>query len=169
MRISLRYEQRQLTIEVQREAGRYRISLDGADHVVEAERLGDATMALVIDGRRYRAAVIHEARDRLVAIAGEVYRFASDGTAAAHSVATVASPEITAPMPGKILQVLVQPGAHVEPGDGLLILEAMKMENRLLAEAAATVAEVRVAAGDMVDGGQVLIVLSYSPDAPGSA
>jgi len=64
-------------------------------------------------------------------------------------------------MPGKVLEVLVQPGDRVEIGDGLLILEAMKMENRLIAEAAATVAEVKVAAGDMVEGGRVLVVLTY--------
>ncbi|MCX6097574.1 MAG: acetyl-CoA carboxylase biotin carboxyl carrier protein subunit [Caldiserica bacterium] len=46
-------------------------------------------------------------------------------------------------------------------GDGLVILEAMKMENRLVAEAARSVAEVCISSGDMVDGSQVLIVLAY--------
>ena len=58
----------------------------------------------------------------------------------------------------------MQPGDHVAAGDTLLILEAMKMETRLTAEAAASVAEVRVAAGDMVDGGQVLVVLTYDAE-----
>jgi len=71
-------------------------------------------------------------------------------------------PEVTAPMPGRVLEVLVQPGAHVAAGDGLVIMEAMKMENGLVAEAAGTVGEVQVAVGDMVDAGQVLIVLSYA-------
>jgi biotin carboxyl carrier protein len=64
-------------------------------------------------------------------------------------------------MPGKVLEVLVRSGERVEAGDGLLLLEAMKMESRLTAEGAGTVAEVRVAAGDMVIGGQVLILLRY--------
>jgi len=117
---------------------------------------------LVIDGRRYRIDLARQGRDRLIGVAGEVYTFHSEtGAPSTHSVAMVAAPEVTAPMPGKVLQVLVQPGDHVDAGDGLLILEAMKMENRLIAEAAATVAEVRVAVGNMVDGGQVLVVLRY--------
>ena len=84
----------------------------------------------------------------------------------ARHVAALAPPEIVAPMPGKVVQVLVKPGDQVESGDGLLILEAMKMENRLVAEAVATVAEVRVSEGDMVEGGQVLIVLRYREESP---
>jgi biotin carboxyl carrier protein len=60
-----------------------------------------------------------------------------------------------------VTQVLVQTGQRVEAGEGLLILEAMKMENRIVAEAAGTVEEIRIAAGDMVDGGQVLAVMQY--------
>ncbi|MBI4518665.1 MAG: acetyl-CoA carboxylase biotin carboxyl carrier protein subunit [Deltaproteobacteria bacterium] len=81
-----------------------------------------------------------------------------------HTAATLAAPQVLAPMPGKVLEVLVQPGDHVEQGDGLLILEAMKMENRLVAEAPGTVVEVRTVAGSMVEGGQVLLVLAYDED-----
>jgi len=70
-------------------------------------------------------------------------------------------------MPGKILQVLVQPEDRVSTSDPLLILEAMKMETRLVAEAAGTVREVRVSPGDMVNGGQTLLVLDYD-QAPAS-
>jgi biotin carboxyl carrier protein len=111
--------------------------------------------------------LVCNAQSRLVAVAGETYTFVPDtGMPAAPSVAMVASPEVTAPMPGKILQVLVQPGDRVEAGDGLLILEAMKMENRLVAETTGTVRDVRVAVGDMVDGGQILVVVTYDEASP---
>ncbi|MBN8614025.1 MAG: ATP-grasp domain-containing protein [Deltaproteobacteria bacterium] len=64
-----------------------------------------------------------------------------------------------APMPGKILRVLVAVGDQVETGATLLLMEAMKMEHAIKASHAGKVAEVRVAAGDQVDGGQLLIVL----------
>jgi biotin carboxyl carrier protein len=64
-----------------------------------------------------------------------------------------------APMPGKILRVLVAPGDQVETGATLLLMEAMKMEHAIKASHAGKVAEVRVAAGDQVDGGQLLVVL----------
>lgn len=72
-----------------------------------------------------------------------------------------------APMPGKVVAVLVEAGAEVAKGAGLVILEAMKMEQTLVAERAGRVGEVRVAAGDVVDAGAILIVLA-APEADGS-
>ncbi len=161
MRIGLRHKQQHLAIDLHPEGGRYRVVVAGAEHIVEASYTGEATLMLAIDGQQYRVDLTRNGRERLVAIRGETYTFTPDTAATAHSMATVAAPEIVAPMPGKVLQVLVQPGDHVEAGNGLLILEAMKMESRLVAEAAATVADVRIAEGSMVDGGQVLVVLEY--------
>jgi pyruvate carboxylase subunit B len=64
-------------------------------------------------------------------------------------------------MPGKILSVLVEEGQEVASGDGLLILEAMKMENRIVAEAPAVVRRVHVSDGQMVEGGALLIELEF--------
>ncbi len=66
---------------------------------------------------------------------------------------------ITAPMPGKIIKVLVEPGDKVEPGQVLVILEAMKMENELSAISKGTVKTVSVHSGDSVQGGQTLVTL----------
>ena len=66
---------------------------------------------------------------------------------------------ISAPMQGTIVKVLVTQGDAVEPGQSLLVLEAMKMENHINAEQGGTVKEVRVAAGDTVGTGDVLIVI----------
>jgi methylmalonyl-CoA carboxyltransferase small subunit len=161
MHIVLRHKQQHLAVDLQFDGGTYRASVDGTEYIVVVEQCGEATLSLAIDGRRYRVDLAREDRNRLVAVEGEVYTFAPESDGAAHSVANVAQPEIVAPMPGKVLQVAVQVGEHVAAGDTLLILEAMKMETRLTAETAASVVEVRVAAGDMVDGGQVLVVLSY--------
>jgi acetyl-CoA/propionyl-CoA carboxylase, biotin carboxylase, biotin carboxyl carrier protein len=66
---------------------------------------------------------------------------------------------VSAPMQGTIVKVLVQAGDAVEPGQALLVLEAMKMENHINAEAGGTVKEVRVAAGDNVGTGDILVVI----------
>jgi biotin carboxyl carrier protein len=161
MRVPLRHKDQSLVVELRPEGDRLRVLVDDQSYTVEAHSEDDHTLLLVVDGQRHRVSVTRSGRDRLVSVAGESYRFAPESSVAARDVATLVQPEIVAPMPGKVLQVLVQAGDHVESGAGLLILEAMKMENRLLAEASATVAEVRVADGDMVEGGQVLIVLSY--------
>ena len=165
MRVGLRYGQHHLTVDLQFDETTCRATIDGVEHVVEVQQFDGSTLSLVIEGRQHRVDLARRGRERLVAVAGEVYAFAPEsGGGSAHAVANVAAPEIVAPMPGKVLQVAVQPGDHVAAGDTLLILEAMKMETRLIAEAAASVVEVRIAAGDMVDGGQVLVVLAYDAE-----
>jgi acetyl-CoA/propionyl-CoA carboxylase, biotin carboxylase, biotin carboxyl carrier protein len=63
------------------------------------------------------------------------------------------------PMQGTIVRVLVSVGDAVDVGDGICVLEAMKMENAINAEKAGTVAEVRVTAGDSVGSGDVVAVI----------
>ena len=162
MRVQLKQHQHHLTIELNDDGGRYRAAIDGAEHLVEVHRLDESNVVLVVDGRRYRIAIARNGEERLIAVDGEVYHFTPEsGASSGHVVAALAPPEIVAPMPGKVLQVLVKVGDQVALGDGLLILEAMKMENRIVAEAAGRVTEVRVADGDTVRGGQVLLVLTY--------
>ena len=67
---------------------------------------------------------------------------------------------VTAPMPGNILKVNVQAGQAVKSGDILMILEAMKMENEILAPCDCTVASVNVTAGTTVEAGTVLCTLA---------
>jgi 3-methylcrotonyl-CoA carboxylase alpha subunit len=67
---------------------------------------------------------------------------------------------LTAPMPGKVIAVLVEPGAVVEKGTPLLVMEAMKMEHTIGAPAAGTVSEVLYAVGDQVADGAQLLVLN---------
>ncbi|MBE6934633.1 MAG: biotin/lipoyl-binding protein [Ruminococcaceae bacterium] len=67
---------------------------------------------------------------------------------------------VSAPMPGTILRVNVQPGQAVKSGELLLVLEAMKMENEIMAPKAGTVAQVLVSKGSNVDTGAALVILN---------
>jgi 3-methylcrotonyl-CoA carboxylase alpha subunit len=68
-----------------------------------------------------------------------------------------AADRITAPMPGKVIQVLVRPGETVKRGAPLAVLEAMKMEHTLSASADALIATVDVSPGDQVNEGAVIV------------
>lgn len=86
------------------------------------------------------------------------------GSAAARAEAPVRQPQaegegIRAPMPGRIVDVLVEAGDPVEAGDVVLILEAMKMENELRAPRKGTVTSVLVKKGDSAESGQLLLAL----------
>ncbi len=65
--------------------------------------------------------------------------------------------EVKAPMPGLVLRILAQPGAVVSKGDGLIILEAMKMENVIKSPADGTIASIEVQQGKTVDKNQVMV------------
>lgn len=67
---------------------------------------------------------------------------------------------VIAPMPGRIVRVLVKPGEEVAARQGLIVVEAMKMENELRARAAGTVSEVRVTEGASVEAGAILVILA---------
>jgi acetyl-CoA/propionyl-CoA carboxylase biotin carboxyl carrier protein len=70
------------------------------------------------------------------------------------------SGEVTVPMQGTIVKVLVQVGETIEPGQPVVVLEAMKMENQIQAERAGTIAEIKVSAGDTVGAGDVVVVIA---------
>jgi 3-methylcrotonyl-CoA carboxylase alpha subunit len=118
-------------------------------------------LALEVDGRPCRALVARR-RDRvLVALDGHVYEFETgEETRAAGAGAGRGSGAVTAPMPGKIIAVLVAVGDTVEAGQAVVVLEAMKMETTLTSEIAGRVTGVHVEAGGMVDGGALLLEIA---------
>jgi pyruvate carboxylase subunit B len=99
---------------------------------------------LVVDGYRYDAEALDE-RSRTIRELSSAGR-AQSGPA-----------PLVAPMPGLIVRVLVQPGDMIAAGQGLVTMEAMKMENELRSSSAGTVRAVRVAAGAVVERGTLLV------------
>lgn len=124
------------------------VRLNGRSYTafVESTDARAKTVRLRIDGVPYTVAV-EEPLDRLLKSMG------IDASASAK-----AEP-VKAPMPGLILRILVEPGQVLQKGDGLLVLEAMKMENVLKATGPATVKAIRVQEKTAVEKGAVLIEL----------
>ena len=86
---------------------------------------------------------------------------AAPAAPAAVPAAALASGEVVkAPMPGNILKINVAPGRKVEEGDVLIVLEAMKMENEIVATKSGTVAQVAVSKGAVVETGAPLVVIA---------
>ncbi|WP_116124327.1 acetyl-CoA carboxylase biotin carboxyl carrier protein subunit [Lewinella sp. IMCC34183] len=127
-------------------AGKYHLLLDGRSYVCE-----------LIDADPYRKMVtVSVDRQRFTVQLADAY----DRTVARLGLATSVSQQnddVTAPMPGLILQLMVAEGDEVEAGTPLLVLEAMKMENVIKAEGSGTVKTVHVTEGEAVDKRQLLI------------
>lgn len=143
--------------------------IDGVEVTAEVEALADgSTIIRVADGnlRVFGA----RTRNSIIVAAGpatfEFVQIEGRAGAARHGLA---APEVTAPMPGKVLKILVAEGESVEHGQPLVVIEAMKMETTLYAESAAMVKKIHVAAGAMVDHGAVMIEFSPAPEAPSTS
>jgi biotin carboxyl carrier protein len=145
----------------------FRVTVDGRPAVVDARRVGATGWSLIFPdaGRKsYDVAVAAGAAGEwLVRVPAGFVRATVNGRRATGraEVAGVVDGEqrIVAPMPGRVVRVLVRPGEEVAPHQGVVVIEAMKMENELTSPKAGRVKDVPVAEGMSVEAGRVLVVV----------
>ena len=131
-------------------------SEDGAAPLVER------STTVEVDGKRFSVTlwVPESAPATVVAGGGPVPTARKPARASSAAAAGGGSGEVAVPMQGTIVKVLVEVGAAVEAGQPVVVLEAMKMENQIQAEVGGTVSQVKVAPGDTVGAGDVVVVIS---------
>jgi biotin carboxyl carrier protein len=144
---------------------RFRVEVDEAAHEVDTRHIGPKSYSILIDGRSYVADVTVTGEQCAVTINGNVFRFRLVDEHR-HSTVPLGAPEeergrreIRAQMPGKVVDVLVSVGDLVESGHGLLVIEAMKMENEIKASGPGEVKEIRVTPGQAVEQGELLMII----------
>ena len=124
--------------------------IDNRSYDVDIERTStdplDGSMAVRVRGRDVRFDMLDERRVKMKAAA-----LGGSGTGGDNI--------IKSPMPGKVVKILVSEGDRVEEGQGVIVVEAMKMENELRASIAGTVRQIATKEGETVDGGNLLLVI----------
>jgi biotin carboxyl carrier protein len=155
---------RTIPVEVTGAAGRYRVVVDGQAWEVDARLAAEGIWSLLIDGASLVADVSDHEGVSLVEVEGERYRIRVEEETryiirTRGGGGSLPGQVLKAPMPGRVVLVGVQVGQAVQPGDGLVVLEAMKMENEFKASTAGTVREIRVQVGQAVNPGDVLLVI----------
>jgi len=149
------------------DGGRWHVVIDGREHVVDARPVRPGTWSLLVDDRSWLVNLDHR-RGGTVALHGtcetviclEDARRKQLTRAARRAGPASANAVVTAPIAGKVVKVLVEAGASVSAGQGVVVLEAMKMENEIVAPRDAIVARVQVEAGQSVDTQQPLLILT---------
>jgi 3-methylcrotonyl-CoA carboxylase alpha subunit len=140
----------------------YLLDLPGGSLPVRGTLDSDGNLYADLGGRRLRVTVVCHL-DELTIISGEKsHQLTIHDPLANLGEDVVAGGSLTAPMPGKIISLLVEPGAVVERGAPLIIMEAMKMEHTISAPRAGVVSELYFAAGDIVNEGVAL--LAFAPE-----
>jgi len=144
---------RPIAVDLARVGGRWSMLMRPADtdkggssHEIAIERGGGGRLLVHVDGHAVPVAVLAPGRRKT--------------PGREHGAAASGPVMVAAPMPGRVVKVLVAPGDKVSARQGLVVVEAMKMENELRAPRAGTVAEVRVREGAPVEANVVLVVMT---------
>jgi 3-methylcrotonyl-CoA carboxylase alpha subunit len=168
MKLTRAGDLREIDAEViAREGGAIRVRIGERELAAEFTPNADGGGILAIDGKRYPVFSARKKESIFVSVGPASFEFKPAQETSRRRARGLAAAEITAPMPGKVLKVLVRDGDLVEAGQPLVVIEAMKMETTLAAESAALVKHVRVEEGQTVDHGAVLIELSPPPASSG--
>jgi len=138
-------------------ARNFKVTVNGTEYSVNVEEVGASTPMATN--------VAKPVEEVIQAVAPQVEAAPAPTPTAAPEVAAAAptndgeSTEIKAPMPGKVLKILVDQGEIVEKGQVLLLLEAMKMENEIFASSTGVVKRINCKEGETVNTGDTLLVL----------
>ena len=154
------------TVVATARAGNWQLSLGGEVVSGTGERRPDGSMTVVLDGVRGHATVLDHDSETAVLLAGEIWPLVEIDPLAAREGADPGTGRLTAPMPGRVTQLLVAVGDTVRRGEPLMIIEAMKMEHTVAAPVDGTVEAVRFTVGDLVEEGAELIALA-TPESSG--
>jgi biotin carboxyl carrier protein len=150
-----------------RRGGLVQLFLDGKALQADWADIGSGQYSLLVDGRSYALSMRRNAdipNGRLwVSLKGSAFEVElqdpRNRRRGKFSAADQGPQEVLAPMPGRIVKILVAEGAHVHGGEGLLVVEAMKMQNEVRAARSGRVEKIHIAEGDGVEAGSRLVRL----------
>jgi len=149
-------------VELERNGSNWRILLDGQPVDADAVEIAPYTLSILLNGQSYEIRV-SPASDGKLKLQTATHEFTAEvvdprawsGRRHGHAEAE-GRQQIVAPMPGKVVRLLVKAGDRVEMGQGLLVIEAMKMQNEIRSPKSGTVQRVLAKEGQPVNAGEVL-------------
>lgn len=159
------FEDQEHQVEIKSVEGQYQVTLDGTTHSFSPLLAKGSLYSFLIDGKEVMEADVSFRQDncelnlRNVPYHLEVFDprrrvvSQSDAAGGGHGL-------ISAPMPGKIVDIKIAAGDAVEKGQALVVIEAMKMQNELAAAIDGVVQEIHVKVGDAVESGQKLVMVA---------
>ena len=143
-------------------SGKYLITVDGESFMVDSISLGDSSLGLIYNNKSYHV----ELEEGLVSIDGSAFEVDVVDTRSHRLMESkallggdIGKAKIVSPMPGKVVTVLVKDGQEVKEGDGLMVIEAMKMENEVKSPKDGVVRDLKAEDEMTVDGSEVLCII----------
>jgi biotin carboxyl carrier protein len=162
MELEFNIENKPHKLQLEFKDGLYKINLDDEEYAVDYKVISDNCLSLLVNGKAFTVYFAEANGKKYVSISGEQFcieEAQSEVSAAsgADSAGVDEAPVAASPMPGKVVKILVSLGDRVEQGQGLVIVEAMKMENEIKSPVKGIVDKVNFKAGDLVDAAQPIV------------
>lgn len=164
MKLELRIGDRARNIEIERHGAQFHFCIDGRFVAADVMQVQPEVYSVLIDGEAFEARIDYGASGLRVQIDGREFpitiadprQWRRD-----HNRIAVAEghQQIISSMPGKVVRVMVRAGDAVETGQGLLVVEAMKMQNEIKSPKAGKIERIAVQEGQTVNAGEVLAVI----------
>jgi biotin carboxyl carrier protein len=162
MKYEIRIAGKTRTVELNRDGARWQISLDGKATDVDAIEIAPGIFSILLNGESHEIRIAPNPDGTLTIQDGpnefkaevadpRAWRGRKHGAAEAEG-----RQKIVAPMPGKVIRLLVKPGDKVEAGQGLLVVEAMKMQNEVKSPKTGTVEKLLAKESQPVNAGDIL-------------
>ena len=156
MKLDVAVDGRAGKLEIESSVFKYK----GIAKAYSMEASGPGVFSILIEGRSYQATLLApgtiQVNGRIFAV--EIFD-PRELRARSSAASSHGRQNVVAPMPGKIVRLLAAVGDTVEPGQGLIVVEAMKMQNEMKSPKAGTVVEIRTKDGATVAAGEILIVI----------
>ena len=166
MKLIAEIDGERLPLEVRREGARVIAEVDGREYEIEAHEAEPGVLLLIRDGRVYEchvqegagvgASEVRVGRTSYQVSLADPKRLRGARVAGHRDTGRA---QVVAPMPGKVVRVLVEQGEAIETGQPVVVVEAMKMQNELKSPKAGTVVELHARVGETVNSGTVLAVI----------
>jgi biotin carboxyl carrier protein len=162
MELEFNIKEKAHKLQLEFKDGQYRINLGDKEYVVDSSLISENCLSLLVNGKAFTAYFAETDGKKYISIGGEqfcIQEAKSEGMKASdHGSSAVAeAPVAASPMPGKVVKIMVKEGDGVDKGQGLVIVEAMKMENEIKSPVKGKVDKVNFKAGDLVDAAQPIV------------
>jgi biotin carboxyl carrier protein len=164
MLYNVKVGEREASLELRRDQNIWHCQVDGREFRVECRQINAETISLLIEGTSFEARRVQSENGAQIFVNGAPYAVAVYDPRSLHGNRRLragkgGSQALTASMPGKIVRLLAKEGDEIQAGQGIVIIEAMKMQNEIRAQQPGRVQKMMAREGANVNAGEVLAIV----------
>ncbi len=168
MKHTIEVEGREFVVEIEERDGRTAFRLNGQPIEADVTEIEPGVYSILRSGHSFEIKIEEDGGQTRAHVVGSPYPFTvrvqdPRRRKAAGALAAEGRQNVASPMPGKVVRILVAEGQAVKAGQGLIVVEAMKMQNEIKSPKDGAVVKISARAGSTVNAGETLIIVEYVP------